>query len=231
MLSPTKALECLTLIKNCGESPPEAHNFGYLPSPPFPFSYQAGTGAGFEKSQGVFFFFFFAIVFSWPNTRSRSRRHPQGANKPWNFVSLLRAKPKALWQDLFFPKQRSAASTSKPRSRGRAKLGAAALGDGAPLAPVHRGSLCTHSARPPSHNVLSSLPILKKALSTPPCPTTTAELFTTLKGNPMSQPLGAQGIMSGIPLSVTRPGAQSLSRLLSIHKYILFFCQGNGPRF
>lgn len=232
VLSATKVLKCLTLSKNCGESPPEAHNFGYLPSPPFPFSYQAGTGAGFEKSQGVFFlFFFFAIVFSWPNTRSRSRRHPQGANKPWNFVSLLRAKPKALWQDLFFPKQRSAASTSKPRSRGRAKLGAAALGDGAPLVPVHRGSLCTRIQLGLLLIMLSSLPILKKALSTPPCPTTTAELFTTLKGNPMSQPLGAQGIMSGIPLSVTRPGAQSLSRLLSIHKYILFFCQGNGPRF
>lgn len=62
-LSATKVLKCLTLSKNCGESPPEAHNFGYLPSPPFPFSYQAGTGAGFEKSQGVFFFFFFLPLY------------------------------------------------------------------------------------------------------------------------------------------------------------------------
>lgn len=56
VLSVTKALGRLTLIKNRGESPPEAQSFGYPPSPPFLFSYQAGTGAGFEKSQGVFFF-------------------------------------------------------------------------------------------------------------------------------------------------------------------------------
>lgn len=62
-LSATKVLKCLTLSKNCGESPPEAHNFGYLPSPPFPFSYQAGTGAGFEKSQGVLLFFFCHCIF------------------------------------------------------------------------------------------------------------------------------------------------------------------------
>lgn len=95
----------------------------------------------------------------------------------------------------------------------RATFWAAALGEFAPLAPIHRGSVPVHCIQLSSHSVLSSLPILKKALTTPPCPTTTAELFTSLKGNPMSQPLGAQGIMSGIPLSVTRLGAVSFPSL------------------
>ena len=169
-----------------------------------------------------------------PSVSCRPRWNTEGANKPREFGSPLRVKSLSLWRELFFPKQRSAGSTSQPweACEGKAWSWCSGWRWTCPPRPCSQGFIVhVYPAGLSSHNVLSSLPILKNAVTTPPCRTTTVGLFTTLKGNPMSQPLGAQGIMSGIPLSVTSPGAQSLSRLLSIHKHILFFCQGSGPRF
>lgn len=123
----------------------------------------------------------------------------------------------------------SRAQLAAPQTPGKflgAKLGAGGF------APSHSQGFIVHIHPAPlsSPKALSSLLVLKKAGVAPPC-CTTAGLFTTWRGNPMSQPLGAQGIMSGIPLSVTRPASQALSCHLSVHKYILFFCQGKGPRF